>query len=133
MSPTQRALKFCKDQGWTAAITEKWNPHAHIRQDLFGIIDLVVLADSSILGVQVCAGASHAARQTKAESEPRLKTWLLCGGHFEVWSFSKRGARGKRKLWQRRVTTAGISEGALVWCDLDESSLVNLDECRAIG
>lgn len=53
MSPTQRSLKYLKDEGWTVAITEKWNPHARIRQDLFGFIDLLAIRKGETLAVQV--------------------------------------------------------------------------------
>ncbi len=114
-SPTQRTLAHLRKRGHDAAIVEKWNPHAKVRQDLFGCIDLLVM-DSlpGALGIQACAGASHAARRTKALAEPRLKRWLERGERFEVWSWSKRGPRGKRKLWQLRrdeVTLADLEAG----------------------
>lgn len=102
MSPTQRTLKECRDRGWVAAVVEKWNPHARIRQDLFGCIDILAITPTGIMGIQACAGSSHAARKTKALAEPRLNAWLGAGCVFEVWSWSKRGARGKRKTWALR-------------------------------
>ena len=90
MTPTQRALKVCKDQGWTAGIVEKWNPHAKIRQDLFGCIDLIVADEGEgILGVQVTSGSNVSARVEKAKAEVRLLAWLASGGRFEVWGFRK--------------------------------------------
>ena len=52
MSPTQRSLKYLRDEGWTVAITEKWNPHVRIRQDLFGFIDLLAIRKGETLAVQ---------------------------------------------------------------------------------
>ena len=72
MTPTQRALAVCREQGWTAGIVEKWNPHARIRQDLFGCIDLIVAdGHDGILGVQVTSGANVSARLAKAKAEAR--------------------------------------------------------------
>ena len=107
-SPTQRSIAHCKALGQTVAIVEHWNPHAHIRQDLFGCIDLLVLDDQQgPIGVQACASASHAARRTKSINEPRLRHWLASGARFQVWSWGKRvrlDKRGtKRKLWTLRV------------------------------
>lgn len=100
MTPTQRALAVCREQGWTAGIVEKWNPHARIRQDLFGCIDLIVAdGHDGILGVQVTSGANVSARIAKAKAEPRLVNWLSSGGRFEVWGFrklAKRKADGKK-------------------------------------
>lgn len=106
-SPTQRTLAHCRKAQWTAQVVEKWNPHARIRQDLFGCIDLLVL-HGGILGVQACAGSSHSARTKKALAEPRLKTWLLSGGRFEVWSWAKRGPRGQVKRWTLRRTSVEL-------------------------
>ena len=33
MTPTQRSLKYLREQGYTVAITERWNPFARIRQE----------------------------------------------------------------------------------------------------
>jgi len=101
-SPTQRSLAECRRRGWLAAVVERWNPHAKVRQDLFGCIDILAVTPTGPLGIQACAGASHAARRTKALSEPRLTTWLGAGCTFAVWSWSKRGSRGKRKQWALR-------------------------------
>lgn len=110
-SPTQRSLKELKKLGFTAGITEKWNPHAHIRQDLFGCLDLVAMRPGvGIVGIQACAGASHAARRTKMLAEPRLRTWLESGGRAEVWSWAKQGARGKRKVWTLRRDEIRVDE-----------------------
>ena len=103
-SPTQRTLAALRKDGYTCAITERWNPHAHIRQDLYGFVDvLAIKPDYGILAVQACAGGDHAKRRTKILAEPRAKLWLECGGRICVCSWTKKGARGKRKLWEPRI------------------------------
>lgn len=103
-SPTQRSLKHLRDQGYTAAVVEKWNPHAHIRQDLFGVIDIVAMrADVGILAVQTTTMGNVPARKLKAMGEPRLKVWLESGGLFTLHGWSMRGKKGKRKLWEIRT------------------------------
>ena len=103
-SPTQRSLEYCRKNGWIAGVVEKWNPHARIRQDLFGCIDLIVIDDleQGPLAVQATSGTGHAARRKKSIAEPRLKLWLEAPARFEIWSWSKRGPRGKRKVWTLR-------------------------------
>ena len=120
ISPTQRALQFCRRQGWTAQVVEKWNPHARIRQDLFGCIDLIVLdgEPGGVIGVQVTSGGAHAARVTKSLEEPRLRTWLEAPARFEVWSFAKRGAAGKRKLWTLRAQAIKLDGDELEVVDI---------------
>lgn len=123
-SPTERAIAFCKSNGWPRAVVEKWNPHTKTRADLWGCIDMLVLDDEpGTLGVQACAGASHAARARKvhdtilgvtpagasplglgvaAAKSIALLRWLEKGNRLEVWSFAKHGARGKRKVYTLR-------------------------------
>jgi hypothetical protein len=98
-SPTARTLERARKLGYTIQVVERWNPHAKIRQDLFGCIDLVAITPSGIVGIQACAASSHAARRTKALLEPRLAAWCRAGGHFEVWSW-KQDAAGK---WDVRI------------------------------
>ncbi len=111
-SPTARTLKYLRDEGCKVAIVEKWNPHARIRQDLFGFIDLLVMDDNyaCLLGIQVTAGASHAARRTKSLAEPNLAEWLGRGQRFEIHSWAKRGERGKRKVWTLRREALTLSD-----------------------
>lgn len=110
-SPTQRTLAALRKDGYACAITERWNPHARIRQDLYGFIDILAIKpEYGILGVQACAGASHATRRAKILAEPRAKLWLETGGRIAVCSWSKKGARGKRKLWEPRVEHVHLSD-----------------------
>ena len=53
MTPTQRSLAHLREEGYTVAIVERWNPHARIRQDLFGFIDLLAIRKGETLAVQV--------------------------------------------------------------------------------
>jgi len=77
--------------GWTVAVTERWNPHAKVRQDLFGFIDLVALTGNGILAVQVTSAANHAARRTKILGLDAARDWCLAGGSIEVWSYRRKG------------------------------------------
>ena len=115
MSPTQRALAECRKRGYEAQVVERWNWHAKKRVDLFGCIDLVAvtprhpdpnIADmtGAIIGIQVTSGTNHAARIAKIKAEPRMAAWAKAGGLVWVWSFAKRGKRGKRKTWALRET-----------------------------
>jgi hypothetical protein len=52
------------------AIVEHWNPFARIRQDLFGVLDLLAVRDGVTLGVQTTSGSNVSARVKKiAESD----------------------------------------------------------------
>lgn len=117
-SPTQRTLAECRKRGLTAQVVERWNQHARVRVDLFGVIDLVAIVPpdgdilsgqqlraGAILGIQATTGPNHASRRTKILAEPRAREWVDAGGRLELWSWSQRGAAGKRKLWTLRVET----------------------------
>lgn len=112
-SPTQRTLAECRKRGWTAQVVERWNPHAKVRVDLFGVIDVVAITprDGSrhpqLIGIQACAGASHATRRDKILAEERARMFVEASCRLELWSWSQRGASGKRKLWTLRVETYG--------------------------
>lgn len=104
ISPTQRTLKLYRESGYLCAITERWNSYAKIRQDLFGFIDLVAIAPGIVVGIQTCAGASHAARREKILALPAARAWLEAGGAIHVVSWSKRKPRGqKRATWANRI------------------------------
>lgn len=147
MTPTQRALKLCKEQGWTAGIVEKWNPHAKIRQDLFGCIDLIVADEGEgILGVQVTSGSNVPARMAKAKEEPRLLKWLASGGRFEVWGFrklAKRKADGKKskvkefvlrraEAWRTHIDAFPLAFREMEPLGTNADSLSAADEAEAL-
>ena len=69
-SPTQRSLKLLRDDGWNCAITEHWNPFAHIRQDLFGFVDILAIRDREMLAVQTTTLEHSKAREEKIRSNP---------------------------------------------------------------
>lgn len=122
-SPTARTLAECRKRKLIVQVVERYNPHARVRVDLFGVIDLVAIVPgpvaaehrietptgpvarwpAGILGIQACAGASHADRRDKILAEPRARAWVYAGGQLELWSWAKQGARGKAKRWTLRV------------------------------
>lgn len=102
-TPTQRSLKLMRDQGYLCAITERWNPHAHIRQDLWGFCDVLCVRAGEVVAVQTTSGANVATRIAKMRSLPSLPVVLSAGVKVVVHGWRKVGARGKRKLWECRV------------------------------
>lgn len=105
-SSVQHALAALRKSGWTCAIVEKWNPHVGIRQDLFGMIDIVAIRPDNIgvLGVQTAGGAwGHIQEHVnKITEKPALKIWLEAGNRLEIFSFTKVAPRDKRPHWQLR-------------------------------
>lgn len=97
--------------GYDAEVVEKYNSFTKQRKDVAGCIDILAWQEGyGAIGVQACAGSSHSARRAKALAEPRLRKWLASGLRFAVFSWSKKGAKGKRKTWQCRVDEVSLSD-----------------------
>jgi len=76
MSPTQRSLKLLRDRGYLVAITERWNPFAKLRQDLFGWIDLLAIKGNETLAVQTTTAPNMHARLSKIKSLQSAELWM---------------------------------------------------------
>jgi len=116
MTPTARTLAFLRAAGFVSEVVEKWNPHSKTRHDLYSCIDVICLrpGEQGLLGVQATSGTNHAARVQKILAEPKARLWIEAGQRLWVISWQKRGARGKRKVWEPRVEKIeiGMFEGA---------------------
>lgn len=99
-SPTQRTLAALRSLGYLAAVVERWNPHAKIRQDLFGFIDVLAVGrDDNLpggpqrtLAVQATSGSNVASRLTKLRSDavaPAVARVQAAGWTVEVWGWRK--------------------------------------------
>ena len=97
-SPTQRSLAYLRDQGYLVAIVEKWNPHAKLRQDLFGIIDLLAIKDGETLGVQTTSGDNVSKRVAKIADSSHVGALRRAGWRLVVHGWRK-AANGR---WQLR-------------------------------
>lgn len=108
LSPTQRTLKHYRDKGLTCAIVEKWNPHMRIRQDMFGIIDIVALHPTAgVVGIQSTGSAfrSHYLKLTQ-EKANICRTWLQTPGTTLIligWRKVKKVRGQKIMIWKPRI------------------------------
>lgn len=64
-SPTQRSLKFMRDQGYLCEITERWNQWAKVRQDLFNFVDILCIKGGKTVAVQTTSYGNMSARIKK--------------------------------------------------------------------
>lgn len=101
MSPTQRTLQHLREAGYPLVqVVERWNPHARVRQDLFGIIDVVAVG-ADIVGVQATSGSNVSKRTAKPQPLraaglacgasgvfPERMSWPSCSKRLEVWAMS---------------------------------------------
>jgi hypothetical protein len=107
MTNTQRTLKALKDGGYLCGMVERFNQYAGphgIRQDLFGIIDIIAIKKGELLGVQ-STGQAFAEHDRKILASENLRPWLESGARFELWGWrkvkKKRG--GKAMVWKPRI------------------------------
>jgi hypothetical protein len=108
--PTQRTLICLRKTGALAKVVEKYNHYAKRRFDCFGA-DIMCIQGLKLIAIQTTSGDHHADHLTKALANPEVLAWLRTGNGFEVWSWKKKGPRGKRKLWTSRVTQLCLNDG----------------------
>lgn len=111
-SPTKRTLDLCRKHGWTAAVVEKWNMHAKVRQDLFGFVDVLAMSGVGFVGIQSTSGSNVSARLKKIMANEHAAEWLRCGGRILIHGWRK---LAKSKRWECReveVTLEMLANGA---------------------
>jgi len=105
VTPTQRTLKLLRAAGYTAAVVERFNQFAGVRQDLFGFGDLIAARANpkDIVLVQATSTPNMAARVKKIRALPAHTEWLGAGGRILVIGWSKKRQNGKRQVWVPRI------------------------------
>jgi hypothetical protein len=98
LSPTQLTLRELRKQGYTAAIVERWNPHAKIRQDLFGCIDVLAVGLGNTLAVQCTSYANVSKRVRKIVEADAIGDMRDAG-----WLIEVHGWRKVKGRWTCRV------------------------------
>ena len=104
-SPTQRTLKYLRKNGCQlVAITEHWNAWAGIRQDLFGIIDVLGIRGEEVIAVQTTSTGVQARIDKMVEAtyknpetkETHLVLPALFKAHIKVYVHGwRKNSRGK--------------------------------------
>lgn len=93
VSPTENSLKWLRANGYVAQVTEKWNGHARIRQDLFGFCDVLAVRPGETLAIQTTSAPNVAARITKLLALPELRVCLDAGWSIRVHGWKKINGR----------------------------------------
>lgn len=98
-SPTQRTLAELRKRKYPLVqVVERWNPFAHVRVDLFGIIDVVaVSATGDVVGIQATSGSNVSARVAKITESAALPILRLAKWRVMVWGWRK-NAKGRYVL-----------------------------------
>jgi hypothetical protein len=94
LTPTQLSIRHLKAQGYHVAVTEKWNPHARVRQDLWGFGDIIAFKlGEPVLVVQTTTAPNVAARINKIEMNPIASAWLVAENAIHVHGWLKKKNR----------------------------------------
>jgi len=94
MSPTQLTLRKLRNEGYQAAVVEKWNHHVKIRQDLFGFVDVIGVRDNETIAVQACTFGDRLKRKRKVEAADTLPAVLAAR-----WNVVVHGWRKQKNKW----------------------------------
>ena len=78
-------------------MVERFNQFAKVRQDLFGIIDIVCVGNGETIGVQATSGANVASRIAKIEDSDALADLRDAGWQIVVHGWRK-NAKGRWEL-----------------------------------
>ena len=98
MSPTQRSLKYLRDQGYTVAIVEYWNHFTKRRHYLFQFAYLLAIRENEVLLVQVTSGSNVSARVKKITDNEHLPAVRKSGMRVEVHGWRKLKAGWEPKI-----------------------------------
>lgn len=97
-SPTQLSLKKLKEEGYLVAITERWNPFAKIRQDMFGFIDLLAVRENEVLAVQTTSASNMSARAKKIADSENVGMVRKSGIKIHIHGWVKNGRKWECKV-----------------------------------
>ncbi len=89
----QLSLRHLRQLGYTCEVVERWNPHAGIRQDLFGFIDIIAICPGETLAVQCTSAPNVAHRVNKIADSPNVAAVREAGWSIVVHGWAKKGNR----------------------------------------
>lgn len=100
-SPTQHSLKRMRALGYLCEVTERWNPFANRRQDLYDFIDILCSGASDTIAVQTTVRSEVNRRIAKIRGLKQARLWLNAQAkrRIQVHGWAKMGKRGQRKEW----------------------------------
>lgn len=94
LTPTQLTLRHLRKEGWPLVeVVEHWNPHARIRQDLFGFVDVIAVGPNGVLAVQTTSVGNVSSRVTKIADHPNVGAVRDAGIAIHVHGWRKVAGR----------------------------------------
>ncbi len=120
-SPTARTLERLRRDGYLAQVVERWNPHARVRQDLYGVIDVLGINETSTIGVQATTMSGRSSHMKKLSESPAAVTWTRGPDrHLELWCWRK-----LKNRWRVHRTVFDVDDA--------QQELVVVEEDRGIS
>lgn len=117
MSPTQRTLKMVRESGFKAGVVERWLAYAGKfgkRQDLFGIIDIIVITPDMTRGIQACSGSlfEHFRKLTEEKNQESYDWLESTHRSLEIWSWRKvlKKSGSQVKVWKPRIVEITLED-----------------------
>lgn len=93
MTPTQLTLRELRKTWPLVEVVEHWNPHARVRQDLFGFIDVIAVGPQGVLAVQTTDHTSVSKRVAKIAEHPNVAAVREAGIAIRVHGWEKKSGR----------------------------------------
>lgn len=118
LSSVQRTIQHLRGEGVICGVVERFNAHVGefgVRQDLFGIIDIIALdRQKGVRGIQCCGAdfSSHVKKIFEEKTEETIEWLSTPGTTLEIWGWRKvkleRG--GKAERWSPRVQVITLDD-----------------------
>ena len=107
MKPTERTLKYFRDQGYMCDMVERFirnpkHPAGGFRKDCFGFGDILAFNESETLLIQSC-GSAYSEHLKMLKSSEIVPQWLRCENRKVILI-------GWRKL-KNRLKSGGFGKG----------------------
>jgi len=105
-SPTQRTIKWIKENGWTYDVVERWikMPMGGHRKDFLGCIDIIAINKNQTIGIQ-STGTAFSSHKKKILDNPNALKWIKAGNKLILigWRKLKLKRGGKAMRWRPRL------------------------------
>jgi len=88
-SPTQRSLKYLREQGYLCEVVEKWNPWVRQKKDLWDWCDILAIRKDEVLAVQVTSSSNVSARIHKIQESDTVGKVRDAGIRIEIHGWGK--------------------------------------------
>jgi hypothetical protein len=132
----QRSKQWLERDGWEVAIVERYNQWAHIRQDLWGMADLLAIRPdrSGVTAIQACGedipphieklitGWVDIKKGKTYGPNKYLPIWLKAGNPFFIWGWRLRKHEGTRPTYQLRQIEAVLKDGKVEFHEIPDTT-----------